>query len=299
MNQRSADLNFQSPPVFKMKSSILFLIAISLFSLSCREQNPLVNLTPIDTSQGMQLKNVLIEDFTGVQCPNCPAAHSIAEQLHDQHGDRVEIVAIHSAGFLSFPFPYSAYDFRNVITNGGSFSAQVIDNFLGPASYYPMGTIDRKLFDGQNQVMLDRVLWAGMVNQRLTDTVKVELTLDKNYNAVTRKLDLTVSAKYLMNVEGNQAISVMITESGIIDPQEYPTHIDTNYVHNNVLRGMITNPTGDLIPEPTTANSTVMRTYSFSLPIGWQAENCRVIVFIALNDANNKELLQVKGIKVM
>ena len=44
-------------------------------------------------------RNVLIEDFTGQRCVNCPAATKKIEELHSQYGDRIIPVAIHSGPF--------------------------------------------------------------------------------------------------------------------------------------------------------------------------------------------------------
>lgn len=44
-------------------------------------------------------RTVLIEDFTGQNCVNCPAAHAIIDRLVGQYGDKVIPVSIHAGGF--------------------------------------------------------------------------------------------------------------------------------------------------------------------------------------------------------
>ena len=44
-------------------------------------------------------RTVLLEEFTGQKCTNCPDAHRMVAQLINQYGDRLISVAIHSGGF--------------------------------------------------------------------------------------------------------------------------------------------------------------------------------------------------------
>ena len=70
-----------------------FFIAIVSALVSCKEEPPAVDFSvpPVDTTYvdggiqaGTQLKNVLIEDFTGVKCINCPKAQAQAKQAEMQ-----------------------------------------------------------------------------------------------------------------------------------------------------------------------------------------------------------------------
>lgn len=48
----------------------------------------------------VQGRNILIEDFTGQNCVNCPKATAVIEQLQQQYGaDTIIAVAIHSGYF--------------------------------------------------------------------------------------------------------------------------------------------------------------------------------------------------------
>lgn len=257
----------------------------------CKEQSPLTNVTPVDTTQTAQQKNVLIEDITGVQCVNCPQAHDIMKQIALAHPGRVELVSIH-AGQYAVPYPYSQYNFA--IPEGTT-----IANFLGSAGFWPIGAVDRKIYSGQSDVLLDRGLWTGLATQELSDTMKMTVGLTKTYNAATRQLNVTVALHYLVDVLQPQKITVYITESGIVDAQVQSTGaIDTFYVHNNVLRATLSNPLGDAVTQTTTAGTDYTQSYSMTLPTGWNAQNCRVVGFVGLDSGTAKDVLQVSGIAV-
>ena len=57
------------------------------------------------------VKKVLIEDYTGFTCGNCPYAHQEAARLHDEYGDNVIVMAVH-ASFYANPTTAHPYDFR-------------------------------------------------------------------------------------------------------------------------------------------------------------------------------------------
>jgi len=49
-----------------------------------------------DTTSTQQQRNVLIEDFTGHRCKNCPKASKAIEALVDAYGSRIIGLAIHA-----------------------------------------------------------------------------------------------------------------------------------------------------------------------------------------------------------
>ena len=274
-------------PVFVFASVATF----ALFNLtSCKETETLDLSGGVDTTSTVQQKNALLEELTGVRCVNCPEAHELAKQIAADNPGRVELVSIHT-GFFAVPYSFSVHNFK--IPAGPE-----IESYLGGPLSYPLASVDRFLMDGQTDLLLDKAFWSGLASQRIADSLKVELNLSTAYNAATRKLDITLSADYLFDVNDAQKITVLITESGIVDAQLTPEGEDTFYVHDNVLRAVLTASTGDAISETTAAGTTLQRTYSYTLPSGTTGlvpENCRVIAFISKETADSKEVLQVVG----
>jgi hypothetical protein len=269
---------------FHFLLSAFFILQI--FS-SCQEQCPLLSNTPTDTTQATQQKNILIEEFTGVKCVQCPEGHAIAQSIADAHNGRVEIVSIHS-GFYAVPFPFSLYNFK--IPEGTA-----IENLIGPASFYPTAGIDRKLFSGQTDILLDKNFWAGNAAAQLQEPLKVKINFNNTYNPSERKLTANISLAYLEEITDAQSITVLITENDIIDAQETPQGVDTFYVHKHVLRAVLTNAIGDLITESTPAGAIINRSYTFTLPAAWNDTKCRVVAFVARNTSDSKEVLQVNA----
>src|SRR5690554_5877125 len=103
-----------------------------------------------------QNRNVVLEEFTGINCVYCPSGHAIAQAIQDANPDRVSLINIHVG---SFAVPSAGQpDFRTQW--GNAILAQ------SGATGFPSGTVNRHIFSG-NQTVLNRGQWAGASNQIL------------------------------------------------------------------------------------------------------------------------------------
>ena len=99
-------------------------------------------------------KKVLIEDFTGHLCPNCPNAARELEAIHDIYGDQIIGMAIHVSKSFARPYPASQapsfqYDFR---TNWGD----ELDSYYGiSAMGLPRGMVNRIGFPDNHKLGKD------------------------------------------------------------------------------------------------------------------------------------------------
>jgi hypothetical protein len=85
--------------------ALLFVIA-AFFNTGCEEIPPTVTPfmgetpdTVVDVTS--QQRQVLIEEFTGVRCVQCPAGAAEIETLLALHGDQLVAVAIHAGDFFA------------------------------------------------------------------------------------------------------------------------------------------------------------------------------------------------------
>ena len=123
----------------------LTLISLIIIIVSCdvvespymTNPDPAPNVTVADT-----IKKVLIEDFTGHLCPNCPDAATELEAISDAFPGQIIGMAIHVTKSFARPYPASQapnyqYDFR---TQWGD----EWDNFYGISNVgLPRGMINR------------------------------------------------------------------------------------------------------------------------------------------------------------
>lgn len=269
-----------------MKKIFLFVIA-ALFFAACSE-------TPIMIPEFEVPKTtrvVLIEDLTGVKCPNCPKGASAIEEILEKFAGNVVAIGVHGT-FLTSPLPESKYDFRNA-------KAKALEEFLKPFLGKPAAHINRRLFDGQDFGAIDAVeLWQGFVAQELSKPEEMEITLKKTYDEATRKLTIDVKATSFIDEVGLFKTSVYVTESKIEDVQENQGVIEEDYEHNHVLRDMLTEATGDEFANNLTKNKIVTKQYTYTVPQNFKPENMEVVVMVSRSNTDDKSVLQAQAIAV-
>lgn len=247
-----------------MRIAFLFTIISFIFlTTSCEEQQVMVPEFQAPTSE----RTVLLEELTGVRCPNCPSGALVVEDLKAKYGDRLIPVGVHG-GFLTIPLDNdeSKYDFRNPF----SFA---LESYLevGPK---PGGAINRVRHTAE-LANSNPSTWSQYIDVELAKEHVMGLFVATEYDAVTRVVDIIVTAIPLKDFsqEDNLHISLMIIQNEIEDGQEDPFTIIHDYEHNHVLRTMLTDALGDPINGDLESNQTMNFNYSYTLPTDDQLEN--------------------------
>ncbi len=276
-----------------MIKRLFFLTGLSLAILSCDEIAPRLNPggsgnNPNPTDQQRQ---VLVEEFTGVRCVNCPAGSDAIQTLKGIYGDQLIAVSIHS-GFFAVPYPESTQDFRTP-------EGDNILSYLGEPLGYPTAVINRKLYNGETDLQLGQSQWAGFIAEETAIAPQAQITITNTYTAATRELESKINFEILENiVEDDVRLSVMIVEDGVEDSQLTPSGKVNNYMHRHVFRDMMTPYDGAPITGPLTAGDLLTRTFNFTLPQGWNTEHCYVVAFLHHNGAE-KSVIQATEVKVL
>ncbi len=273
-----------------MKKAILPLLFLPLFILSCTEIGPNINSTGTGGGDGVQNRRVLIEEFTGVRCVNCPEGSEKIEELLAIHGEDLIAVSIHS-GFFADPYNDSNIDFR---TSEGA----AIEAMLGSAIGYPAATINRTLFDSETQTILGKDKWAGYIALDKLEAPKVNVDVSKTWNETSRQLGVTVGLQFNESVNEALGVSVMITEDDVTDVQLTPDGKDYEYKHKHALRGMMTNFDGRPYTGETQIASTGSETFSMTIPQEWDVNKCNIIAFVHMTGAS-KNVLQAAEINIV
>ena len=269
-----------------LSAGVLFFSAIT----ACKEVGPEINLTEtdyvtyIETPEAPQDKIVLIEDFTGAACPNCPDGHiAITDALTVNPG---KAIAIAEYNYFADPL----YIEQNFLTD----EALNMNGYLGPVTGWPAIFIDRKDFGGDDYLAeLPENVGTFTADQTAAST-PVNLYIENIYDAASRLLTVRVKIKYTSAVTTVNHLSISLTESAIIAAQ-----IDDNvggevedYIHNHVLRKMLTYYTGDALPEENIAGRVYEFEYTYTIPESWNADNMNVVAFVHNYETDNKEVLQ-------
>jgi len=276
-----------------MKKISLFVIPLicCLAFQACKEENSLINLdsadqlvldstytsTPIPTPQA---KNVLLEDFTGVHCDNCPNAQHEALKIINSDPDRVVVVAVHSSDF-SIPGVGGFPDFRT--THGNDLYVA-----MGNPGSEPWGAIDRKVLGSTNQILEGYAQWSALISSEQETTPGVNLNvISKSFDPSTGTLSMKVAATFTQSYSVPYYMSVDITETGIKGKQQTgddktypPTGVNDSFTFAHVLRKMMSPWNGFKIASAPQAGQTYRVRFSTVLPSNWVADSCKVVSFV-------------------
>ncbi|MFA6151743.1 MAG: Omp28-related outer membrane protein [Chitinophagaceae bacterium] len=290
---------------------LLNLGALCLLAVlqSCEEKGVLIDFSDknnfVDTTytaavETPQNRNVLVEEFTGASCTNCPDGHATVASLIATNGERVVAVAYHTfnGGAIFKPVKElsghnSAYDFRD------SAATNIGDVIFGGVTSIPKAGIDRVTVGSSK--LIDRNVWASEVNKRLAIASPVNLYVTSSYNSTDDLVSINVKAAYTKSVSGKNILTLGVIESDIIDAQKYPDSVDMHYNHTHVFRKCLTPFYGKAVLDSVTtkqAGTVYEYNYSFKPAPAWKLENCKIVAFISNNEADNKEILQAKEVKV-
>ncbi|NVN94586.1 MAG: Omp28 family outer membrane lipoprotein [Bacteroidetes bacterium] len=264
---------------------LIFLFFASIFLSSCdKVDEPYTSPVPAKDWYG---KRILIEDYTGHKCPNCPSAAIIATNLKELYGDKIVVIAIHAGYFATPSSPNFPEDFRT--TAGTEW-----DNFFGISNVgNPNGLINRVGFPTTTHVINPNA-WAAKTGSILTEIPEVDIDITTSYSNSDRKLIGQVKTKFLKTTKKKLKLQIVITEDSIIAPQQNANTLVTNYVHCHVLRGDVNGKWGiDLTDGQTNTpiNTELSQNILFALDPIWESKHCTVVAFVY--DADTYEVLQV------
>ena len=276
---------------------ITLVLAISFAVQSCdKVEGPYKKETvapPVVTPPGE--RKVLVEDYTGHKCGNCPRAAKALYDLKSIYGDKLVIIGVH-AGTFATPFPPAAgiftYDFRNPT------SMQLDTDFGISLAGNPNGMVNRRTVNGNH--IISSTKWSSEVATALaiSDPVPVIISISNSYDQFTRTLTAEVTTEFVSTVAGTHRLSVYMVEDSIINWQKdydvTPNDIP-DYVHREVLRGAMNGTYGDVLTN-TTGSTVNTLTFSSVLAADWNEEQFSVVAFVY--EESSKEILQVEQVHV-
>ncbi len=263
------------------KFTFLSLISLFLLVLSCDtiddplKNNDLTGGGGNDTSStDTVLQNVLLEEFTGVKCNNCPEAAEEAKRLVAAYGDRIIVLAIH-AGNLAQTDPDHPRAFRT--PEGTAYFNDF--NLFG----VPVGFVNRKEYE-QNAIIKLFQDWNTEIVEEISKPAVAKINLvEQGYNSSSRELDINGTVEVIGDLpDADIYLTVILAESKIISAQTMPDKsINPNYEHNHVLRAAFNSAYGEAID---LSSDTANFNYSITLDSEIVKENAEVIAYIYNRD---------------
>lgn len=298
-----------------MKRILILAPLFFVFLLSCdKVTNPIVKKTTgvgskyvfRDNSKVSAFKKVLMEDYTGQRCKNCPtAAGIITNSLIPVYNNSLVVIAVHQ-GF-DFAAPLKGAGFVN------DFRTDAGEAWGGPApgfavGTFPLGMINRKGYSGSTAVTINYTSWTSLVPEALKEPLIVKLDMKTEYDTTVRVLNTRVKATFKSAYANATKILVVFTQDGIVGLQDVNGEKKYDYVFDHVMRGSINGNWGtDLTTAAAVANDSIKVSFDgFVVPTAIQrgtaastdVDDKEVTVIAFVYDAVTKAVLQAEKIKI-
>ena len=265
--------------LIKMKKTLLILVAAMLSTMFASAQitDTIVSMTPSN-------RNVVLEEYTGVNCQYCPDGHRRANELKAAYPDRVSVINIHQGSFANNTY---TTQFGNALANQTGLEG------------YPSGTVNRHVFSGSSTA-LNRGEWAARAQQIMAMSSPVNIAAEGTLDWATRTVTIRVQLYYTasQNVTSN-ALNVAILQDNVLGSQTgmagNPDQVVGNqYNHMHMLRHLITGQWGETIND-IAQGTLVEKNYTYEIPaqLGSPAINAALenLTFVAFVCEGHQEIL--------
>lgn len=237
-------------------------------------------------------RTLLIMEFTGNKCLNCPVGASIVEGIiEEETPGRVISVGLH---------PYGN-DFTNpVISN---YPVKHMQDFRTEAAtalydYYKPSGMPSAVFNGlKSSLSGSTAEWNQKASTALEASSVINLSAGCKYEPETRLLTVTYDAEFLDYVDKKLCATVWLMENKIMGTQTMPDgKQNKDYEHNHVLRASLNGNWGEDLGSYFREGEIKQGTASMTLDDSWVAENCEVVVYVYNDD--NKEVEQATSVRI-
>ncbi len=209
-------------------------------------------------------RKFLLEHFTSENCNQCPMGMKYIVEYLDKQTTPYIWVSHHAV--------YGTDEYTIPASNA------IAMNYLG------MNTVPSVVFNRTKQDGL-LVIGAWSIDNLVVkdDTVaEASVVIDHEFDAVTRRLDITVSGQVANKDRQAYLLSILIKENRLVGKQEdaycsWKGAKWQEYMHPRVVRDMVTATFGDTVK---VENQAYNYTTSYIIDETWVPENCCVVAYL-------------------
>lgn len=247
----------------KLYTYILAACAAAISLGACNDIGPndrFIELPPVEAQ-----RVVLLEEYTGQKCVNCPTAHEVIENLLAQYADTLIVVSIHGGGDAN---SYNESKFPAFGLANEQSEAYVKAAGIGA---FPKGVVNRATG------VQSKDEWAASIREQKARPSNLEMTLAREFNADSTAMTITANLSAEAKIDGY--LQLWIVESGIVAPQYLPDgSTNRRYVHNHVFRSAVNGQNGERIALAPREDAAIE--HNIELKENWKAANLSVVAFV-------------------
>ncbi|OYU96814.1 MAG: hypothetical protein CFE21_00565 [Bacteroidetes bacterium B1(2017)] len=275
----------------KLSRILIFLMALSLTQTSCKKEesastdNNTQNNNGFATIPSAFTKKALVEEYTGEWCVNCPDGVTYLKNISAKYPTQTIIAGVHQGDWLEIS------------------QLNTLSTHLGGIGGYPRASINRvpaqATTNGQDgMVVYSRGNWetnvARLIDASTTKTGKTGLAIESSLSG--DNLNIKVHCGFTANETRKTYLTVYILENEITAINQIGA-TTSPYVHEHVLRKVVTAGTGDAIDM--TKGNYVMKEFKDINISAYNKANVEVVAFINVigSTSTTHEVLNVQKVK--
>lgn len=254
-----------------MQQIILVIPFLAFFACDEISKDDYIKEYDVPTSD----QYVIIEDFTGTNCVNCPDAARTIDELTAQYGDHIIPIGIHvKKGRGQGESTLGSED--SLCSPAGR---EYVIKYNAAAGGLPVGMINRTLVN--NSYLSNYTKWGEITSNVIMNTppLKVELS-----NTLTdREVSITVDNTFLTDLTkpDDYYLVVLLTQDSILGRQSTLQGENPAYYHRHVLRASITDPFGELIYSGgISLNLNRKKTLTYVVPDEYNINYCELVAYV-------------------
>lgn len=240
---------------------------VSILLVACEIIPEGERLLPIELEKSN--RTTLLVEFSGLKCNNCPLAAEEAHNLLSLYGDKLVVVEMHpasnplTAAKAEYDYTCAASDFYYNYFGGNN------------TTPLPVGVVNMSKTNDVFFVKYQEWGAAYSIAAKMASPVAITPKINTKENQL--HIEATID-----NLSAN-ALDIQyiawLTEDNIVGLQMMPDGKPvSDYVHNHILRGAITEEWGTAVQIDGNASTTLTLTYT--IPENVKTENCNVVSII-------------------
>jgi hypothetical protein len=276
----------------KAKYIAVILILAALFQACDKIEEPYIK----EGNVVWNGRKIIIYDFTGHKCGNCPRAHETVESLLGIYGEAIIPIAIHCTSFARVTVTDTTLPYHNDFrTDIGDFLGGRDGNpgFYGDLAL-PIGLVNNLAVES----LIGHGAWGTEIAKIISSFPEYLVEIESEYSVSDSIVSTEI--EIVTNINNSRKLSVVafVIEDEIIDWQKDYSLTEDNiedYEHNHVLRAGFNGSFGEVIKDnenPTTNGDILTKSYTLVAEPDWKISNCSVVAFVY--DTDTKEILQAE-----
>ncbi|MDE5796267.1 MAG: Omp28 family outer membrane lipoprotein [Muribaculaceae bacterium] len=208
---------------------------------------------------------VLIQEFTGMNCVNCPNGAAVLHNLQDQFPGSVIVVGMHPENNPN-TMPLAGLNLTSPLATAYY-------------EYFQPNAFPAAMVNG-GELMYNTDLWTTSAIKALEVPAAVDLHVTTTYDPASRELKADFETVFNQMYSGELSVLLWVMENNINGLQMSLSGVIRDYSHNHVLRGSLNGTWGQQIGQNFVTEQKITGSGSITLDEKWVPENCEVVALV-------------------